>query len=451
MKEPSVLLIHHRSPYPPMAALYLCDALEKKGVRCTLLPVNTEPGALAAVMDAESPTAVAMSVITSPQIASFVALSRSLKQAYPKIPVLWGGVHPSLNSAQCAKEEYIDHLITGQAEETFPDTVLSLAAGKTLPRIIPSQRTLPLDHWAPRWERIDLSKFIFPEEYSVHSPGKLAFDDVKAHRKNNIFYYLVTSRGCVFNCTFCSEPLGVINHRSGKKGWDCHSSDWVQQQVETIQRVLHSKNIPLDGVGLWDDMFWVDMPRARRILSMLKAKGIGYLVEARADQLLRNDAALLQELADTGCIQVFVGAESADQATLDYLQKGTRFKDYLRLIELGQEYHIAIRFSLIVGFPGESDESVNKTLDFAQWVRSHNSYTSISGPKIFTPYPGTVEFDRAVSRGLHVPPDTLAWSDIHRKSERYLTLYPWLKENLSAQTLARIGQLLTEDLGSKNA
>ncbi len=442
MSSRTFILIHQTPIYPPMAALYLCDALEKSGIRCEIFPCGTPSEKIAVAIEKLDPIAVGMSVITSQEIPIFVDRSKFIKKLFPKLPVIWGGIHPSLNCAQCAKEDYIDHIITGQGEITLPQTVLKLEAGEKPGKIIKGTPVKNMDAYAPRWDKIDITKFIFPEEYSVHSPDKIEYD-LNGHKsKSNIFYYLVTSRGCVYNCTFCSEPLGAINMtEDGKRNWKCHSFEWVKSQITHIKETLKRRWISLDGIGIWDDMFWTDMERAENILDYLKSKNLGYFIEARADQLLKDDARLLKKLSDTGCIQVFVGAESADQTTLNYLRKGTKFTDYIRLVELGELYHVAVRLSLIVGFPGETDESVNKTLDFCEEVTLRRKFASISGPKMFTPYPGTVEFERAVARGLVVPADTIQWGGIHRKSEEYMKLYPWLSENLTERTLARMAGL----------
>jgi len=427
-----------------MGALYLCDALEKSGIECRFVRCDTAPEELEKLIRSFRPAAIAMSVITSFDIPLFVNLSRHVKKVFTGMPVIWGGVHPSLNPEQCAAEDFIDHVITGQGEEALPEMALSIAKGGKPDRIVHGKRTRDLDAFSPRWEKLDLSKFVFLEQHSVHSQGKID-DDKKAHiARKHVFYYLLTSRGCVYRCTFCSEPLaGVNNTGDGKPNWHAHSYEWVENEVRRIKELVSSRGLSIDGIGIWDDMFWVDRKRAYRILDLLKRENLGYLIEARADHLIKDDAALLRKLGDTGCMQVFVGAESADQKTLDYLRKGTRVNDYRKIIKLGEKFKVAVRLSLIVGFPGETDESVNRTIDFSEQVTSESRYASISGPKIFTPYPGTVEYERAVKRGFVVPQNTLQWGRIHRKAENCLELYPWLKENLEEDTIRRIEKVLS--------
>ncbi len=444
----SIILIYSKSDYPPMGVLYLCDALEKSNIKCKILPSDTSEQEIKKCINKINPVAIGMSVTTSPEISSFIKHSIFIKNNFPKIPVIWGGVHPSINQEQCANENFIDYIITGQAEEIFPKVISNLESGSKPEKIIGGEGVRNLDNFYPSWGKIDIEKFTFPEEHSVHSKGKLECDKKEGEKKQNIFYYLLTSRGCPYKCTFCSEPLGAINKNPcGKYNWNAHSFDWFKKQVDYIENRLKQKGIKLDGIGLWDDMFWIDMKRAYLILDFLKSRRIGYLIEARADYLIRNNAALLKKLADTGCIQVFIGAESADQNTLNYLGKGTKFKDYKKILELAEKYHIAVRSSFIVGFPGETDDSVNKTLDFVEWIkRKKNDFASISGPKLFTPYPGTIEFNRAVEKGFKVPKNTLQWSEVHRNSQRYLEIFPWLKNNLKSETIARLKTLFGEGL-----
>src|SRR4029434_5631443 len=104
-----------------------------------------------------------------------------------------------------------------------------------------------------------------------------------------------------------------------------------------------ASGVTMDGVGLWDDMIFgkekePHIQRARRIFSGMRERDFGYLLGARASQLTAkgqrwNDGGVVREadlyhfLKDTGCMQVFVGTESANQQTLNLIQKGTKAND----------------------------------------------------------------------------------------------------------------------------
>ena len=176
---------------------------------------------------------------------------------------------------------------------------------------------------------------------------------------------------------------------------------------------------------------WINDP------DIYNAIGVHVPVSKTSHKRWFTEQSFFKLLRDTGCSQVFIGAESADQKTLDYLNKRTNVNDYYKLINLAEKNKFDTRFSLIVGFPYESDKSVNKTLDFAKEIRD-TKYCSVSGPKLFTPYPGTLEYNRAIERGFINPISTEDWSNIHRRTDRYIEKFPWLKENLTNKTLDRI-------------
>ena len=468
------------SAYPQMGVLYLIDALRQKGIDSEIVTCKISSGDLKNILLNYKPTMVGMSVMTAPQVREFTNHSIEIKRTFPKIPIVWGGVHSTILSDECAKATYIDYVFSGQGEEVFPDLILDIVNktnrySKTIQAYSPAQ----LDRYSPAWDKVDLTKYLFSEGHSVRSPlteaqtsafssfkkiktdiedSSQKADDSPSQRilekirkwdvglyelESRIFYYLITSRGCPYQCTFCSEPLQVMNGDSeGKFLWNAHSLDWIKKQIDTVRELLAKDGKDLDGVGLWDDMFWVKYrttPRAKDILNYLAAEGLTYLIEARADQLIRDDHSLFRFLGETNCAQVFVGAESASQETLDLIKKETTIESYYQLTELAEKIKVPLRMSFIVGFPGETEESVNKTLDFCQSVveGTYGQWVNISGPKIFTPYPGTEEYQRAVEAGFKIPSSHIEWGKIHRSTEAYLEYFPWMQK-YSTSTLARL-------------
>ncbi|HLF06057.1 MAG TPA: radical SAM protein [Thermoplasmata archaeon] len=482
----SVLFIHQDSAYPQMGVLYLMDALAKRGIESELLSSGVNPEHLKAVVEHYRPDVVGMSVLTAPQLTDFIRHSVFLKERYPDVRVVWGGNHPTLLPDLCAKSWFIDHVFTGQGEIVFPQTVEDIVAGKEVPKIVRGYGPPRIDDFEPAWEKDAISRYLFSERHSVRSPDtrvknvihqsvaqiqkilegqsedergrflalnpevRLAIDQMQKwdvglyQTEKELFYYLLTSRGCPYKCTFCSEPLQVMHgDEEGKFLFNAHGPEWFEHQIDRIQERLAKAGKKMDGIGMWDDMFWIKHktePRCDGILEVLKSRGLGYLIEARADQLMRDDGLLTRKLAESGCIQVFVGAESISQETLNYMKKGTKSADYRRLIQFAGEYQVALRMSFIVGFPNESDESVNQTIDFCEAVENgdHGPWVNISGPKIFTPYPGTEEFARAIQAGF-IPPETHEqWGQINRSTEEYLRHFPWMERNYRPATLKRL-------------
>ena len=383
---------------------------------------------------------------------------------YKKSTTSTGGSRCRSSGAACTQPSllskrwlnpYIDFVVSGEAEITLPKLLLGIIAGvypeKKLVQVITPAR---LDVYEPNWDGIDVTKFLFPESHSVHAGVD------SENSKQNIFYYLISSRGCTYKCNFCWEVARTAALRAEQKtsgttvdlSWRSHSLAWVKDQLDIISATLAQSGRTMDGVGFWDDMIFgrgnnpAHLDRAHSILSLMRERSLGYLLEARAGQLVRRtnrwnkatvrEADLYRFLKETGCMQVFVGMESGSQATLNMIQKGTKVSDYRRLVELSHQVGLPLRFSMIVGFPNETDDSVNQTFDLIEELEEE-LFVSVSGPKLFTPYPGVPQFDAAVSSGLVVPSDTLGWAHLDRYAD-YRSVYPWLEENLRPATLQRI-------------
>jgi len=458
VSERHFILIVQRSNYPQMGALYLTNALLPHGIVTHVLPSHASTDELDELIAEHDPLAVGCSVMTAPDILDFVRHSVHVQNTYnrerKRLPVIWGGMHPTIVWEQTVREPYIDVVVSGEAEVTLPKLLNTLIATNALPaqKLVRVETPARLDDYRPQWESLDVEKYVFPESHSVHAQVEFT--------KKNILYYLLTSRGCTFKCNFCWEvartaALKEEMARDGSGGdltWRAHSEQWVDQQLTYLEARLAASGTVMDGVGLWDDMIFgkereAHIHRARHIFNGMRDRKFGYLLEARASQLMAksskwNDTGVTREgdlyrfLKDTGCMQVFVGTESASQDTLNLIQKGTKAADYMRLVEMSRDIGLPLRFSLIVGFPEESDRSVNETLDLIERLREE-PFISVSGPKCFTPYPGTPQYAQALRRGLKVPDDTVGWAHLTRYAD-YRALYPWFDENLTPSTLARI-------------
>ncbi len=457
MKEHHFILIVQESNYPQMGALYLASALLRVGIITHVIGSSASARELDELIKSVDPIAVGCSVMTAPEILDFVRHSVHIQNTYnnrgrTRIPVIWGGMHSTIVWEQTMKEQYIDVVVMGEAEITLPCLLLELLRTGRLPsrKLVSAETPAALDNFRPLWD-VDVSKFLFPESHSVHA--RVQF------KKEHVFYYLLTSRGCTYKCNFCWEVARTATLREEERAraehidltWRAHSVSWIEREIEYLEQRVRKAGFTMDGIGLWDDMPFgkgtiAHTERARSIFQLMKRKRYGYLLEARANQLIKTDnvwigsgefreADLYRFLAETGCMQVFVGAESANQDTLNLIQKGTKVLDYYRLIEMSRDVGLPLRLSLIVGFPNETEQSVNDTLDFIECLKGE-SFVSVSGPKLFTPYPRTPQYVSAVQQGMSVPADTLGWAYLTRYGD-YRAIYPWIRD-YSESTLKRI-------------
>lgn len=448
MLERHFILIVQESHYPQMGALYLSNALLPFGIVTHIIGSSATTQELDALIAQYDPIAVGCSVMTGPEIVDFVKHSLHIQRTYNHsktiIPVIWGGMHSTIVQEQTLEEWYIDFVVSGEAEIILPTMLSQVIRTNIWPdqKLIFVHTPAHLDALRPHWETVDITRYVFPESHSVHAHGALEL------KRQNIFYYLLTSRGCTYKCNFCWEVARTKALRDEMKRdglqedltWRSHSIQWIKTQLDYLETRLGQDGIKLDGVGFWDDMPFgrgtiEHTARFREIGTMMRERNFGYLLEARANQLISTtdrwngvgitrEADLYKFLKETDCMQVFVGTESGSQETLNLIQKGTKREDYDRLVEISHDVGLPLRFSMIVGFPRETEESVNATLDFIEELEGE-PFVSVSGPKLFTPYPGTPQYAMAVQAGMAVPTTTIGWAHLTRYAD-YRAIYPWL-------------------------
>jgi anaerobic magnesium-protoporphyrin IX monomethyl ester cyclase len=405
----NVALVAGKTDYPPMGALYIADALEQAGFTVRLHESSENNGNFLRSVKESNPLFVGFSVHTWPIIVDMVDKSKLIKENLD-VPVVWGGIHPTFVPEGCLAESFIDYIVMGDGEVEVVRLAEDLLDGTNLDnRRRHGATLLDLDNYRPAWHLVRLRECLFDASHSVRG------NNTQNSGAERIFYYLMSSRGCPFNCTFC------YNSHRPKQPWRGHSAGWVKEQVLFLK-----KNLDIDGVGFWDDFFLGDRRRAVEIIEFLHGQGIKFLCEARATDLNDEFTSWLKKM---GCLQIFVGAESGSNRVLEMINKKTTVEDIIRAAEVTHKYNLPARFSFIYGFPGETIEEMFQTKALVERLLGCSN-VSISGPKLLTPYPGSLIYEQVLDNGFVVPADTAEWANINRFTD--LKYLPWLAEELQA-------------------
>jgi radical SAM superfamily enzyme YgiQ (UPF0313 family) len=380
----------------PLALLAVGSELDPEKYEVVIVDGRLDPNAERTVLSLlEGALCLGVTVLTGAPIADALRVSRAAKAARPNVPVVWGGWHPSMFGTECLREPCVDVTVQAQGEATFAEIVARLAAGQSLEgcagcmfrradgqvHVNPPRALLPLDRFRPHdYDLIPVERY-----YSLKGKRQLDY---------------ISSQGCSFRCAFCSDPFVY-----GRKWVGIEPAVMVAKLRELWERYR------FDDLNFQDETFFTKRERVRAMAQGIVDSGVRFTWAAtmRADQGVRLPDDVWRLCKESGLRRLLVGVESGDGDMLKRIKKDISLDEVFHTAERMRNLGIAGIFPFIVGFPDESDASVDATLACARKLRAMSS--SFETPIFyFKPYPGSAIVAEAVARGFALP-DTLAdWS-----------------------------------------
>jgi hopanoid biosynthesis associated radical SAM protein HpnJ len=225
-------------------------------------------------------------------------------------------------------------------------------------------------------ENMDLLPFVTP----VYKRD-LDIDNYFIGYLRHPYLSLYTGRGCKSRCTFCLWPQTVGGHRYRTRsvGHVVEEIAWAQKAFPLVKEFFFD-----------DDTFTDDLPRAEAIAKELRKLGVTWSCNAKANVPRET----LKVLREGGLRLLLVGYESGNQKILHNIKKGMRTDVARKFTKDCRELGITIHGTFIMGLPGETKETIEETIRFANEINPHTIQVSLAAP-----YPGTVLFDQAVKNG----------------------------------------------------
>jgi len=381
----------------PLALLAVSSNLDPNRYEIIVVDGRIEDDPVAAVISRlQGAVCLGVTVMTGAPITEAVEISRAAKAAQPDVAVVWGGWHPSMFGIDCLAEPSVDVTVQGQGEVTFEAILERLQKGESLdgcqgccyrdalgePR---SNAPRPLqdinEFGAHNYELIDLERFF-------ELKGKRQLD-------------YISSQGCHFRCAFCADPF-VYNRK-----WTGFEPKRMGDEIEALWRRYR-----FDDVNFQDETFFTYANRIEGIADEFLARQlpISWAGTMRADQCSRLPEELLAKCKESGLRRVLMGVESGSQEMLDHIKKDIKIEQVFSAAERFKRHGIAANFPFIVGFPEETDESVQATLDVVKRLRSISP--DFQTPIFyFKPYPGTSITHDAVKGGYTLPCTLDEWAE----------------------------------------
>jgi len=391
---------------PPLGLAYVASILEREGEEVKIvdsLVDNLTFDDVKKRISAWNPDLVGVSSTTS-NIYDALKVAKIAKDLGCK--VVLGGVHVTFKDIETLNSfPYVDFIVRGEGEYTTLDLV------RTLEKNVEPKEVLGLTY---RWKDVvkrNPSRPFIQDLDSLPLPAYHLLPMEKYISEGSRYATMITSRGCPFNCVFCSS-----SRICGKK-WRGRSAEKVADELELLTEKYKVKT-----VEFLDDTFTLNKKRAEEICDEFVRRKIDipWACSSRVDTI---NARLASKLKKASCFVVYLGVESGSQRILNFIKKGITLSQAERAVRLMKKVGLEVLTSFVLGMPDETVEEAEKTIELA--VKLNPEYAQFT---IATPYPGTELYAYAEKNNMLL---TRNWS-------KYDTLTPVMKTKIGAERLTKL-------------
>lgn len=295
----------------------------------------------------------------------FEKLERKRTAGSWKGKIIVGGPHTSVGVKTIP--EYVDHIFIGEGEISLP----KLLNGEINERIVYGEKVENMDSLPfPAWEELIHRKYDWNAPFDIPDMYPC--------------YTMNTSRGCPFNCTFCSVKAiwgKTYRYMSAKR------------VVEDIEKMI--KNYGARSIYFREDHFALNKNRVIDFCNILKEKGIKikWMCETRVDNL--DDYEYVKLMADAGCVMFYIGVESGSPRMLEYFRKGETVEQFELAFRNARKAGIMTYASFVVEVPTETDDDRALTEEFIKKIDP-----DCVGRNVYVGLPGSEIYDEIIKKGL---------------------------------------------------
>jgi len=370
---------HRHPPFTPLGLGYLAAVLEKNGyavdvIDCQVLSLSYDE--FRSELSKRQPDVVGMTSTTL-TYKSALRIAKIAKEINPNCLTLLGGVHVTFWDDKALQEcPYLDVVVRKEGENTIIEFVERLEKGRDFHDVlgITYRKGEEIIRNPDRPYIEDLDSLPFPAHHLW------PIDRLRKYGK--VVFPLMTSRGCIFWCEFCSAV------RMFGRRFRMRSPKNVVDELE----FLHKK-YGTDNFTFYDDAFTVDQSRVEEICREIHDRNLRITWDCgtRVDMVTKD---LLQKMKEAGCIAVWLGVESGSQRIMNAMGKGFTIEKTKKAFKLAKEVGLMTIASVVFGFPGETRESAWETIKLVKEINPDDI-----GYYIATPYPGTPMADYVKKMG----------------------------------------------------
>ncbi|MDH5266093.1 MAG: B12-binding domain-containing radical SAM protein [Candidatus Bathyarchaeota archaeon] len=361
--------------FPPLGILYLASVLEERGVEVSVLDQPARGFTVDDTVDwieKENPDILGFSTFSTSGCTAAL-ISSNVKERNPNIVIVLGNHYATFNSERILRKYFsVDITVRGEGEGTVIDLVGCLRNKGKLKKVqgitFRNKKSIISTPARPLIKDLDCLPFPDRKLIDVDYHSVIAGANVAPKK----FTSIVSSRGCVYRCRFCSCTQFA-------------RSRWRPRSVENTLEELHF--LASEGYKQFifvDDSFTLNKKRVIKLCRSMRKEKISmeWICEGRVDNCSYE---MLREIAKAGCKVLYFGIESANQRILNYYNKQTTPKQSENAVRTARKAGIdVIVGSFIVGAPDETKEEIQNTIEFAKKIPIDFPQFNVLGI-----YPGT--------------------------------------------------------------
>ena len=360
----------------PLGVAYLGSILKTAGYDVTLFDYFNKPlieieNEFIALIKKEQPAVVSFTILSMNRTASFYLIKKIKKNA-PQTKIISGGVHCSVLYEQILRNFPVDAICLGEGENVIIPLVENVFDKNSL------QKVNGIAYLNEKNELVITSPPDITKLDDVPFPEHDAF----LTKKSKVLY-MITSRGCVGKCIFCSTI-------SYWKRWRTRSPENIVDEIEAV-----TKRFPnIEYIFFNDDAFTLDNKRAINICKEIIKRGIKikWTCSARVTPISLE---MLEWFKKAGCIRITYGIESGSNRMLQMMKKYITREQIITAFDLTKKAGIEAKAFLLVGLPTEDNESINETISLLKRI----NYIA-DGAAIVELYPNTEIYQMAKEKGF---------------------------------------------------
>ncbi len=382
----------------PLSVLYVAAPLVEDGYDVVLIDerVSKDPRneIRKALRKGKDVIAFGISSMTGLQITQGLEACKIVREEGPEVPIVWGGVHPTILPEQTLLHPMVDYIVVGEGEESFREFIRRLSSGEPVGdvpgigtkngnriRVNPQGHVVDLDSQPPLpYHLLDMPKYVTTKILGERD------------------MIIMASRGCPHKCAYCYQ-----NNPNVKNKWRAYSPSRLVDMIVELR-----DKYGLNAINLQDDMFFGKINWVAEVCEEILKRNIKMVFRAdcRVDYINGFPEDFLALVRKAGIQTMYVGVESGSDRVLKLIRKNITAQEVKESVRKLKRFGIIPQMSFMAGFPSETLEDVYKTLRLMLEVLEIYPEARTTNLQLYTPYPGTELWDRAVKEGMN-PPQTL--------------------------------------------